>query len=280
MAIPPRYPLLVEMRLENRYADAVKRILGETLKQVTADLNKLPAGTLTRMQLEAQRAAIKAYLASDWSDIYVGLNTGQKEAAIQASKVVSRYEEQLLGLRLSRGTMDTMARSFAATAASGVEAAMRRMEGTSHTTLKTTVYKSRLLTSGWVDDIINKGLAAGWDAKRLAKEILPSINPGVRGGVSYAAMRTARTEINNAFHASAALRYQNSPFVDKVDWHLSTSHPEGDVCDTLAAEGPYPVNAVPKKPHPHCYCYTTPSLVSEDEFLDNLLAGKYDKFVV
>jgi GNAT superfamily N-acetyltransferase len=278
MPIPPRYPLLVEMRLEQGYADRLRRLLLTASRQVQSDLNKLgDAGNpLTRMQLQAQKASLNAMMDRAYVDIHKALEEGQKEAAKAASLVVSRYENQLLELTMSADTARRVANSEARRAASGVEAALRRMEGTSYTPLSKSVYNTAKLSKGWVDDKINQALLSGWDAKRLAKEISSSIDPRVPGGVSYAANRLARTEINNAFHASAAKRYADSGLVEAVDWHLSSSHPEGDICDTFAAEGPYPVNKVPKKPHPHCYCFITPALPTEEQFMANLLAGKYD----
>jgi hypothetical protein len=93
--------------------------------------------------------------------------------------------------------------------------------------------------------------------------------------VSYAANRLARTEINNAYHAASWDRYNKSVIVDEVEWLLSSSHPEDDICNDYATQSPFKKNAVPAKPHPNCYCYIVPSLPTEEQFLERLFAGEY-----
>lgn len=277
MPVPHRTPLLTLMRLENQHAASLKRILSVSAKQIDADLAKLPQDkALTRMQLEAQRASVQAYLKQDFGSIEKVVAQGQIDAAKAASKVAGMYERELLEKVMSKDVANRLLASEGQRAANGVEAALRRLEGSSYIPLSKQVYKTERLAAGWVDDKINQALVSGWDAKRLAKEIRGSIDPNVRGGVSYAADRLARSEINNAFHASALKRYEESGLVDGVDWNLSSSHPEGDICDQLAQESPYAPKNVPQKPHPFCYCFLTPHLPDEDEFLDNLFNGKYD----
>lgn len=280
MPIPQKYPLLTLLRLEQANAVYLRRMLAETAATVDKQLKALNKGgvssEVTRLQLEAQRASIKGYLNQDFSTIESVVRDGQKEAAAAASEVVSKYEATLQGMVMTRAQLDQLAASEALRAANGVEAAMRRMEKTSFVPLSKQVYKTQQLASGWVDDQINQALIKGSTWNELARAISGSIDPGVPGGVSYAAERLARTEINNAFHASSAKRYEESNIVEGVDWKLSSSHPEGDICDDLAAGSPYKKRSVPRKPHPHCYCYITPVLPSEEEFLDNLFDGKYD----
>lgn len=277
MPIPQRTALLTLMRLENKHAADIRRILERSSKQVAKDIAALgkDGNALTRMQLQAQKASIDAMLKQDFSDIGNIIGKGTKEAAAAASRVVSMYESELLSAVMTRDMLDALATSEARRAASGIEAALRRMEGSSYIPLSRQVYKTTKLAGGMVDDIINQALVSGWDARRLAREVSSSINPNVPGGVSYAANRLARTEINNAFHASTAKRYVDSGIVDGADWNLSTSHPEGDICDSLKDNSPYELDEIPQKPHPHCYCYLTPHLPEPDEFIDNLLSGKY-----
>ena len=277
MPIPPRYALLAEMRLEQAQAAAVKAMLADTADQVRADLMKLGknGSAITRLQLQAQQAAIKGYLAEDFSNIERSLARGQTAAGYLASQVVSKYENELLKMALDEDAMKLIANSEARRAASGVNAAMQRMGGSSYVPLSKQVYNTQKLASGWVDATINRGLAGGWSADRLAKEIAGSIDPKVRGGVSYAADRLARSEINNAFHASAAERYRKSGLVSEVIWNTSSSHPENDVCDEYRDASPFAFNKVPSKPHPFCYCFITPKLDSEEEFMRKLMAGEY-----
>ena len=277
MPIPPRTPLITLMRLETKHVASLNKVLTGAVK----DLDKKIAGMananpITMLQAQAQRAAMKDFLGQTFDTVEDVASRGMLEAARAASGVVSQYEDELLKLVLDPKTMGALAKSEAKRAAAGLEAALKRMQGTSYKPLSKTVYDSKQLANGWVDNTINKALASGWSRQQLAAELKKSINPKTPGGVSYAANRTARTEINNAFHASSAERYMNSVIVESVDWHLSSSHPEGDVCDMLQDESPYPKKSVPQKPHPNCYCYITPHLPTEEEFLEKLFNGDYD----
>jgi hypothetical protein len=71
-----------------------------------------------------------------------------------------------------------------------------------------------------------------------------------------------------------------------MKWHLSKSHPKADECDAYAkggtkgmGEGIFRPQDIPRKPHPHCYCYVTPVVMDEDEFLDKLVGGQFDTYL-
>lgn len=278
MTLPPKYPLQTLMATEAKHVAELNKILTMAVNRLDQDikaLGKAGANPITLMQAQATRASLNSFLAETFDEVEGSIRMGIKNAAAAASGVVSAYEAQLQGLVMSPEAVANLARSEAQRAAQGIEAAMQRVLGNSYVPLSDTVYKTQQLTLKWVDKRITQGLASGWSASKLANELKGMIDPTVKGGVSYAAMRTARTEINNAFHASSAERYLNSPVVLEVDWHLSSSHPEGDVCDDLAAGSPYPKKSVPHKPHPNCYCYITPHLPEPAKFVDNLFKGKY-----
>lgn len=271
-----RFPLIQYLQVEQAYVSEIDKILRKAAKDNADRLNALPdsANPLTRAQLKAQAAAIKANLAQDWTNIQKAIDNGQKAAAARASEVLSAYENDVLSAVLSRESMDALIKSEAQRAASGVRTLMDRLES-SKKPLSENVYNTKKLTEGWVDREINAALVAGLSAAQLAKQIRQFIDPAVPGGASYAARRLARTEINNAFHAATQRRMKESQIVEEVDWNLSTSHPEGDVCDSLASDSPYPEDEVPEKPHPQCLCFLTPRLPDQAEFIDNLFAGKY-----
>ena len=278
MALPSKYPLLTLLGVENQHAAQVRKILTMSANRLEKDIKKLgKAGNeITRMQMQAQRASIHAMLNEDFTDMQTAIQQGKIAAAKAASGVVSQYENQLLKAVMSPAAMQNLANAEAARAASGLNTLLARVSGSSYIPLSKQVYKTQQMTLGWVDARINQALVSGWSAAKLASEIKGMVDPNTPGGVSYAANRLARTEINNAFHATSAERYLNSSIVEEVDWKLSTSHPEGDICDSLAADGPYQKKSVPQKPHPHCYCFITPKLPSEAQFLKNLEDGKYD----
>lgn len=278
MAIPQKTPLISLMTVEAQHVAELNKILTMSVNRLDADIKALGKGAtspLTLMQAQATRAALTSFLGETFDSVEHLISAGVANAAQAASLVVSQYENQLLGLVMSPAAMHNLAVSEANRAAQGITTALQRVQGNSYIPLSKSVYNTQQLTLKWVDKRITQALVSGWSAQKLAGELASMINPAVKGGVSYAAMRTARTEINNAFHAASAERYNNSPIVMEVDWHLSSSHPEGDVCDSLAADSPYPKKSVPQKPHPQCYCYITPALPEPAKFLDNLLKGKY-----
>lgn len=277
MPIPRKTPLIALMRVEAKHVAALKAVLLAAVAQLDKQIAGMTdSSPITLMQARATRAAMNEFLAGVFSSAEGITQQGMQAAAEAASRVVSQYEDLLLKMVVDKTTMTNIAASEAQRAVAGIEAAMKRIQGSSYNSLSSAVYNTTQMATGWVDNIINQALASGWSAAQLASALKDSINPNVQGGVSYAANRTARTEINNAFHASSAERYMNSVIVEFVAWNLSSSHPEGDICDTLQDESPYPKREVPKKPHPNCYCFITPVLPSEEEFIENLFYGKYD----
>ena len=147
--------------------------------------------------------------------------------------------------------------------------------------LSARVYKTQALANGLVGRTVNNALARGDSARNLAKDVRALIDPNVPGGVSYAAMRLGRTEINNAFHAQSIFDTQETPWVQEMRWYLSKRHEKdpGDECEIYAAQGLFAKERVPEKPHPNCRCFVTPELPSYDEFESALLQGHYDPYL-
>ena len=274
---PTRYPLVRYLRVENAYTNQLKAVLEQSAKNIERQILSLGTGgnPLTRLQLEAQRAAIKAQLRQTFSgDIRSIIEAGQKAAAADAVKVIGEYEKDLLAALGNADYYDDIVRAEAARASAGINRLMARYSS-SYKPLSERVYRAGTIANGAIDKAINVALVSGVSARDFAKSIRSLIDPSVPGGVSYAAMRTARTEINNANHAASQERYAQSGIVEAVEWRLSTSHPEGDECDTLVADSPYKINEVPEKLHPQCLCFTTPALPDRKEFLERLLRGDY-----
>jgi hypothetical protein len=149
------------------------------------------------------------------------------------------------------------------------------------------VYKTQALSNGLVDREINRGLLLGRTAKQIAESVRGFISPSTPGGVSYAAERLARTEINNAFHRAQIDQRLDSPFTTGFKWHLSGSHPRPDACNDYADSvhfkdgdpGVFKPSEVPGKPHPNCLCFLTTEQVSEDEFIQGFVQGKYNTYI-
>lgn len=94
-------------------------------------------------------------------------------------------------------------------------------------------------------------------------------------GVSYKALRLARTEIQK-IHALATDRLMaQQPWVEQEQCHLSAAHPTADECDDVISggeggKGIYPVGTIEYPLHPNCFCYKTAVLMDEKAFTDQL----------
>src|SRR6185369_14608571 len=202
--------------------------------------------------------------------------------AIQLGNAMDAYVLDKLGeSRLAREVLTNLQFGLART----TEVALARME-LSYTQLSQRIYNTDVWLGSRIDQQITSALARGLTAKQFAAIAQDWFNPNTPGGVRYAAMRLSRSEINNAFHAVAVQQVQDKPWVHAMKWYLSGSHPKADICDEYADEdkfdlgaGIWPKGEVPRKPHPHCYCYVTPVQASEDEFLDALVSGKYNQWI-
>jgi hypothetical protein len=97
-------------------------------------------------------------------------------------------------------------------------------------------------------------------------------NPDVTGlltppaGISYNALRLARNEIQAANHAVTSDIAQNFPGIVGRKVVLSPAHPKSDICDDVAAGGPYDksYNALPL--HSQCLCRYEEVLMSRADF--------------
>lgn len=148
--------------------------------------------------------------------------------------------------------------------------------------LSARVWKNASLAQGTVERLIRAGIIQGLSARELAQNVRSHISPSTPGGVGYAAMRLARTELNNAFH-EAQKQTAAAPWVRSVQWNLSSTHKSRtkgtDKCDLMAGQnifelgpGRYPADSIPDKPHPQCLCFVTYNSVSQREMLDMLPA--------
>ncbi len=154
-------------------------------------------------------------------------------------------------------------------------------------TLSQKVYRNQTLAQGQVEKAINNGLLLGKSAKEIAGDVKRFIDPRTPGGASSAAMRLGRTEVQNAFHTNSIKGYQDRPWVDRVEWHLSGSHNRPDQCNEYSTAvtfrngqpGEWLPDDVPAKPHPNCLCYTTPGQADLDTYVKNFKAGKYDDYI-
>lgn len=234
-----------------------------------------------RTQLGQINQQLSQTLNALWRELEDEIIVGGGEVADATSSlqsVVDRATFARAGVTLS----DELVRAEQAYARTVVEHYWSRLEN--DISLSRQVYKTNALSKGWVDRQINRIILQGGSWRDLATAVRPMIDPNTPGGVSYAAKRLARTELNNAFHRSTIRLGEANPWVTGQQWHLSGSHGRTDRCDVLArqvvdrtlGQGVYPADNVPSKPHPQCLCYLTAKTVGEEEFLDRLLAGDYE----
>jgi hypothetical protein len=264
------------------------------LQKATRDVNKMIRAIILReghgigaAVREEQLMLIRRNLLREQAAIFrrTGdiIRARRLEAAARAISLGSAVDSALL----ERAGATGQARALREAALKGldhtVEIALTRM-GQSAVPLAERIYRTQVWMDGRVQNMINSALTRGLSAREFAAEAIGWFRPDTPGGVRYASMRLARTEINNAFHAVSVNHSIDKPWVEHMKWHLSGSHPKPDVCDAYAhggtkGDGLYPPRDVPRKPHPHCFCYVTPDVPDEDQFLDALVGGKYDDYL-
>lgn len=280
------HPMLREVR---RTDAEIRRLLEKAATAAESDILRLSkkgnvGSNIRRGQFTVARQEIRKTIRNLFSDIGEVVRDGRTGAVRAALLSAFGWEEPYYRKAgLSKPERDRLRAATQAVSRRNVDLMLRRFN-TEQIPLSKQVYRSRQLASGWVDNTINVGIGRGLTARELADEVKSSIDPNVRGGVSYAAQRLARTELNNAFHTAAAVSSADKPWVQGMIWKLSGSHSRPDICDEYASEdrhdlgnGVFPRNKVPGKPHPHCFCFIVPDLLDEDAFVAKFANGDYDE---
>lgn len=267
-------------RYQKDILPAVEDAARESSRIIESSLGGQGIGAQVRRALYALQRASLLRVANDlWS--------GQVDPSImehmdQAIKAAGTSQEMIMsvlvkGLGKGRAALASSLSEASANAFANIES--RYINSIN---LSPRVFRNTALMAGKIDEIVNNGILLEQSAAEIAASVEGYINPSVMGGTKYAAMRLGRTELNNAFHTTSVQAYQQSPWVDGVLWELSGSHPADDECDEFATEddfglgeGVWPSDAVPDKPHPQCFCFTTAVTPSPTQFARNLLAGQY-----
>lgn len=258
----------------------VLAMLRAAKKRVDTILADLPAGKqeIKRAQLEQTRARLLAEQATIFERLGDIVSARRARSASRSSGLSAAANEALLRAVGMGAQGQFLYKSSLEVSQRAIDAAMARMK-LSALPLSRRIYNTSVWMGGRLGKLINETLATGLDAREFAKRARDWFNPNTPGGVRYAAMRLARTEINNAFHAMTAEKAANDPWINEVEWNLSKSHPKPDICNEVNADSPYPADRVPARPHPQCMCYITPKPIDEDEFIDRFVAGEYDDFL-
>lgn len=273
--------LLKFLKVQRLTDREINALLRETSAEANRTIRSLPntySAQVRRAQIRLAEQQIRM-----WAEIQRSIQVGAQNSAAAAAELMAQFDKPFLrSMGINPAAWE---RSQVATARRGILNYLAR--GVNGIPLSERVYKNSALASGRIDAIINNGLLLGKTAREIAADVARFINPNTPGGVSYAAMRLGRTELNNAFHTTSMEKYAQTPWVDAVKWNLSGSHPRPDECDALAGDvhfrgggpGEYRKDDVPRKPHPQCFCYIEPIPMSEDAFIRGFNSGRFDSYL-
>jgi hypothetical protein len=238
-------------------------------------------GKVKAAQLQLVLRELKVAQSALWGDLGAATRTGVEAAYLKGAEGA---EDVLLKTFAKHGVdRAPFLAAWREQAKQGINAVLAKAKN--GIPLSRAVYKTQALAQGLVDRKVSQGLLLGMNAKAIAKSVKQFISPNTAGGVSYAAHRLARTEINHAYQTAQADRYADEPWVEGMQWNLSGSHPAVDICNVLATRdayglggGVYPVGKRPDS-HPNCLCYQTVVQASEDQFIESFLRGDYNSYL-
>lgn len=289
MAAPRPTPLQAYIGVQQPVDKAMARILLDAAKEAETIILK-SAGTkgvgaaVERARMQQASRELRKMSEQLWGKgVTPTMKKGMAAAAVAAvnsETFVNDVLQRAVGARF-----EALEQAFAYSAQNAVD--NLRAKDADAIPLSEAVYKSKAWSEGKVQQEVQRGIALQMSAAQVAERVRGLINPNVPGGVSYAANRLARTEINNAFHRAQIDRRSSEPWTRGMKWHLSGSHPVPDECNTYAekqhyvggAAGVFRPNEVPGKPHPNCLCFLTTVTVDEDEFVDAFVKGKYSDYM-
>lgn len=254
--------------------------LRQILRDTATDASRMVQGASNMRTAQVQLARQQVEL---WASVKDHTKVGIGDAVDAAALTQSIYDEEFMramGIDSSYWRMSVLAQSRA-----GITNLISRREN--NISLSEKVYKNRAWSTGKIDRVLNSGIALGKSAAEIAADVRGFISPDVPGGVSYAANRLARTELNNAFHTTQVKQMVDNPFVERAKWNLSGSHPKPDECNEYAdsvhmirgGPGEFRPEEVPDKPHPNCLCYITPVEMDIKRAKQALQNGEFDSYI-
>ena len=270
-----------EVDLDELLRDAAR----EAERRILAISNRRGVGgEIRRAQYRLVLREIHALQREMWGGVGKQLNADMSRAARAAADA-----ENAINRLLFQATGTTYSRDFAEAMRIQAEQGLKNVaaRGANGVPLSKQVYRTRAWSNNLLDRTINRGILLGLSAKEIAASVKELILPSTPGGVSYAAKRLGRTELNNAFHTTQIDLRKGDPWVEGLKWNLSSSHPRPDVCDQYAHSshyrggdsGVFRKGDVPSKPHPQCLCFLTTVTVPPSEFEAAMVAGRYDSFI-
>lgn len=262
-----------------RQADVeTRRILIRTAEDIARRLRMLDitpgVGAKVRAaQLRITLAGINQELSTALVDQLGTVVTSGMDAAAQAALDASQAIDDVLWHATNDDArVRVLMESFRDQAMNG----LRVDAGRQRRKLSATVYRNYRRNAKEIETIIRSGIIQGNGARELARTVFRFISPSTPGGASYASMRLARTELNNAFHQQQ-IRSGQKWWVEGIRWNLSGSHPRPDQCNVYADDngGIFRQKEVPAKPHPQCLCFLTYDTLTPDQFVDELISREF-----
>lgn len=274
--INARRTLTEYLFLQSRFNKTLRSILRDAARDGERRIRALTDGgyaaDIRIAQLRATVRALKRAQVALWDEVSSETTMVVQDAVLTASEGMSRFP------RFFRNP--SLADSFQAAAdqaALNVQSSLRN-----RFRFSSRVYKNESLAKKKVEQAVNRGVALNMSSRELAQSVKGLISPDTPGGISYAANRLGRTEMNNAFHETSIRTYQAQPWIVAAKWNLSGSHPKTrpDECNDLASKngGVFPKNSIPSRPHPQCMCYLTPVVMDDEEFVNWIESSRGEKW--
>lgn len=274
-------------RVANKDLNRVLRdAADDAARQVERTTGRGIGAQIRRAQYMASRDALRRTAEDLFSSVESITQRGLERASAEAVQQQTRFTAFLAEVsRQEQIPVENLRRMLTDAAETAGERVRSRL--INDIDLSPRVYRNQQLMMGQVDQIVNRSIAQNRSAREIAQAVRGSIRPDTPGGVSYAAKRLGRTEINNAYHTTTVRSAQSMPFVTGMKWTLSASHPRTDTCDDYAEDasdnlgpGVYKSGNVPFKPHPQCLCFVTNVSVKPSQFDRDLLSGRYDGWLM
>ncbi len=283
--VAPGVPPIRTFAAASRANDGqILRLLAQAARESAKEASQIAGaagigGKIRASQYRLVAAGLHEAMRDMWDGVGYLTIWGEREVSEAAVESLDMLDRRVLK-HMPPGTRASLLWQ----AKSGVDSYISREENTLE--LSRRVYSNIAFFEGRVDQRIKINLLRGRSAVEVAKDIEKFISPHTPGGVSYAAMRLARTEINNAFHFSQIRYSREQPWVRGYEWKLSGSHPKPDICNTYAegdhdnlGPGVFKKANVPGKPHPHCFCYIVTVVMDENDFISAFRAGRFSSYM-
>ena len=275
------------MKIQTKADTRIRTILVEAAEDANARVIALESNStfsagVRTAQLRLVMREVKDVLNDLFKDILPVIVEGQKDEAVAAVDGLTETDRDYLNAAFqSSGEVNGFIEAQKFQAKIQLVNAINRIT-TSERPLSQRVYRTKALAQGWVQREVTSGIARGASAKEIAAAVRKFIRPNTPGGVSYAALRLGRTELNNAFHATSIALSQDRPWIQAMQWNLSAVHKSDparvEICEVYAKRV-FGVDQVPAKPHPQCRCFVVPVLEPVDVFIRNLTAGQYRAWI-